>query len=200
MNSPNFFNDLLIRTKRIFPRSFGEIRMQAQDLLKEMCKGEKNKPKSVQMLTVERIFPCIAIYKAITMVTGKSDIAYDLIGEYYEDISLEQCKSVRNICRMPILYRLVPGFAARWIRKHFSTKCGFKMKVHKAHGKECHIDMLKCPYVNYCRIYECEELVTAFCSADDVIFRNMHPNVSWDRTRAIGRGDRYCDFIIQIDR
>ncbi|MBR2528085.1 MAG: L-2-amino-thiazoline-4-carboxylic acid hydrolase [Blautia sp.] len=37
-----------------------------------------------------------------------------------------------------------------------------------------------------------------FCDADDVCYGNMHPKISWDRTKTIGHGDDICDFKVHI--
>ena len=200
MKKPSFYKDLTKKVQKMFPNDYDRIREKADEMLREMCAGEKNKPKAITMHTVDRIFPCISIYKAIDEVNGQKEAAYEMISDYFEEISLKTTEGIQRICRFPLIYRLAPWVAGKIIKKQFGEKSGFKMKVHHAYGKKCHIDILKCPYHQYCKFYECEELTTAFCNADDVAYSNMHPNVSWDRTKTLGRGDKYCDFIIQIDR
>ncbi len=44
----------------------------------------------------------------------------------------------------------------------------------------------------------CPEIVKGFCDADDICYGNMHPRISWDRTKTIGHGDGICDFKVRI--
>ena len=46
--------------------------------------------------------------------------------------------------------------------------------------------------------YGCPEIVKGFCDADDICYGNMHPKISWDRTKTIGYGDDICDFKVHI--
>lgn len=59
-------------------------------------------------------------------------------------------------------------------------------------------DMTECPYHKKCVHYGCPEIVKGFCDADDICYGNMHPKISWDRTKTIGRGDDVCDFKVHI--
>lgn len=59
-------------------------------------------------------------------------------------------------------------------------------------------DMVKCPYHDTCVKYGCPEIVKGICDADDICYGNMHPRISWDRTKTIGHGDGVCDFKVHI--
>ena len=200
MRRADFFEELLECTKRKYPEKEKEIRKKAAELLEEYCSSEKKKPYAVTMHTVERIFPCIAVYKSISELTNDKRGAYQIVSDCFEEISKKRAASIRRLCRFPFLYHLVPYAAAKYVKKNFARKSGFRMKVRNVNRKECHIDIVGCSYHNYCRIYECEELTTAFCNADDVAFGHLHKNVSWDRTKTLGRGDHCCDFIFRVDR
>ncbi|MCR5053314.1 MAG: L-2-amino-thiazoline-4-carboxylic acid hydrolase [Lachnospiraceae bacterium] len=43
-------------------------------------------------------------------------------------------------------------------------------------------------------------MVKGFCDADDICYGNMHPKISWDRTKTIGHGDGVCDFKVHIKK
>ncbi|MBP5222019.1 MAG: L-2-amino-thiazoline-4-carboxylic acid hydrolase [Lachnospiraceae bacterium] len=200
MRRAGFFEELLEYTERKYPEKGTEIRKKAEELLEEYCSSEKKKPYAITVHTVERIFPCIAIYKSISELADDKKGAYQIVSDCFEEICKKRTAPIRRLCRFPFLYHFVPYAAAKFVKKNFAVKSGFHMKVRKVNREECHIDMVGCPYHNYCKIYECEELTTAFCSADDVAFEHLHKNVSWDRTKALGRGDRCCDFIFRVDR
>ena len=58
--------------------------------------------------------------------------------------------------------------------------------------------MVKCPYMDICVRYGCPEIVRGFCDADDVCYGNMHPKLSWERTKTLGHGHDCCNFKIRI--
>ena len=58
----------------------------------------------------------------------------------------------------------------------------------------------ECPYFNNCVKYECIELGTAFCNADDISYGNIHHKLYWGRTKTLARGNEYCDFILKISK
>lgn len=190
--------DLLNRSEKIFPKEKNEIEQKARMLYAEYCQQEKGKPKEVTMHTVKKIFPCIAFYKAITECTNQRERAYAIIDGYFTDSCKIYAKKLQKLCRIPFAYKLVPRIMASVIHKSFGEKSGFEMIEHQVKGKECHIDMIKCPYFTNCSAYGCPELTTVFCNSDDVSYGNMHPNLSWERKKTLGRGNDYCDFILKI--
>ena len=46
--------------------------------------------------------------------------------------------------------------------------------------------------------YGCYEIVRGFCDADDVCYANMHPKLTWERTKTLGYGFDVCDFRIGV--
>ena len=60
------------------------------------------------------------------------------------------------------------------------------------------MDMVRCPYMDTCVRYGCPEIVRGFCDADDVCYANMHPRLSWERTKTLGYGHDVCDFRIRV--
>ena len=88
---------------------------------------------------------------------------------------------------------------ANMITEKFGEASGFSMNIISNKPKECHIDMIVCPYHQNCKKYGCEELTTAFCNSDDITYGNMHDKVKWLRTKTLGRGNNCCDFMIKID-
>jgi predicted ArsR family transcriptional regulator len=54
--------------------------------------------------------------------------------------------------------------------------------------------MKSCYYHDVLSGYGAAELTASFCRVDDLIYENMSPALSWQRTMTIARGDAYCDF------
>ena len=59
-------------------------------------------------------------------------------------------------------------------------------------------NMVKCPYLDIRTRYGCPEIVRGFCDADDVCYGNMHPKLSWERTKTLGYGCDCCNFKTRI--
>ena len=82
--------------------------------------------------------------------------------------------------------------------KSFGSQAGFASENKYLSKTEMRFDMVKCPYHDTCVKYGCPEIVKGFCDADDICYGNMHPKISWDRTKTIGYGDDICDFKVHI--
>ena len=55
-------------------------------------------------------------------------------------------------------------------------------------------DMKSCFYFDTFSKYGAPELTASFCQADDLIYGNMSPYLSWRRTMTIARGNAVCYF------
>lgn len=194
----DIIGDLLHMSEKAFPEQKDNIEEKARKLYAEYCKQEEGKPKEITMHTVRKIFPCIAFYKAVTECTNEPKQAYQVIDDYFTKSCEAYAKKLQKLCRIPFAHKLVPRIMAVIIHKSFGVKSGFEMIDRDIKGKKCHIDMVKCPYFSTCVQYGCPELTTVFCNSDDVAYGNMHPRLSWERKKTLGRGDDCCDFILRI--
>lgn len=199
MGGSGFFEELVRKTAHRFPKQVKDIYLKASSYYKGLCQREAQKPEGIRMLNEEIIFPSIAFYKAIIENTGDTDRAYDVVSRCYEDYLRKKAEKMRDKCRLSVSYPFVTSIAGDFIKRQFNDKAGFEAINRSKGWKLCHIDIVKCPYHEYCKLYGCEELTTAFCYADDIIFEHLHRGISWDRTLTLGRGDDHCDFIISVD-
>ena len=193
----NVLDALLEKSKEVFPDQQVEIEKKARALFFEYIKAETDKPKAVTMHTVERIYPCIAFYKAVSECAAP-DKAYAIIDEFFEKESIITSKKLQKLCRVPFVYKLVPRVMASIIRRYFGIPSGFEMLTHETKRNVCHIDMIKCPYFSVCSEQGCPELTTVFCNSDDIAYGNMHDKLLWERKKTLGRGDDRCDFILRV--
>lgn len=189
---------LLEESRKIFPEQYSLIEENARTLCLEFCKQEEGKPKEITMHTLKRIYPCIAFYKAVIAQTGQQETAYDIIDGYFQKNAAVFAEKIRKILKLPFAYNFVPKIMVGVIHKMFGIKSGFEMTERKTEAKLCHIDMLRCPYHSACTACGCPELTTAFCNSDDITYGNMHPKLSWERKKTLGRGNDCCDFILRI--
>ncbi len=93
------------------------------------------------------------------------------------------------------------SFIKEWISNVTPKNCdagAFLFKIEHFCETETEYHVLRCPYVQMCREYNCFEIVTVFCDSDDISFGNIHPKLKWGRTKTIGRGDDICNFKFTI--
>lgn len=193
----NVLDALLTRSKAVFPDQQAQIEKKARALFAEYTKVEADKPRAVTMHTVEKIYPCIAFYKAASECTNAPEQAYAVVEQFFAEESVAIAEKLQKLCRIPFVYQFAPRVMAGIIRRYFGTESGFEMIPHDTKRNVCHIDMVKCPYCSACTEQGCPELTTAFCNADDIAYGNMHPRLSWERKKTLGRGDDCCDFILR---
>ena len=196
----DILGSLIYMSKDVFPKDYHQIEGKSKQLYDTYCKSEEGKPKAVTMHSINKIFPCIAFYKAVIECTRQQEQAYLMIEKYFTEQCEMYAKKLQKLCRIPFVYKLVPRIMAGVIHKTFGVKSGFEMIDYKTKRNLCHIDMIKCPYFTLCSEYGCPELTTVFCNADDVSYGNMHPRLSWERKKTLGRGDDCCDFILKVKR
>ena len=164
----------------------------------ETVTENKDEPKEYHMHTLERIYPAIAMFDAMREEgIDRKETAQFLI-DYYKWRSSKLAPIIKTIFKIPGLYRIVPKFFFNMMKKSFGPKAGFKSEDHFLSKKEIRFNMVKCPYFDKCKKYGCPEIVRGFCDADDICYGNMHPKLSWDRTKTIGYGNDACDFAIHI--
>jgi hypothetical protein len=192
--------DLLRMSAEVFPEQNNQIEEKAIMLFNEYYKAEEGKEKTITMHTVKCILPCIAFYKAVIACANQQQQAYLLIERYFTKKCEATAKKIQKLCRIPFVYKLVPHIMADVIHKYFGVKSGFEMKEQTVGGGVCHIDIVKCPYFLMCSMYGCPELTSVFCNSDDVTYGNMHPKLSWERTKTLGKGNDCCNFILKVKK
>ncbi|MDE6729977.1 MAG: L-2-amino-thiazoline-4-carboxylic acid hydrolase [Oscillospiraceae bacterium] len=193
-HSKNILEDLLARSKERFSEQQGQFEKKARELFLAYSKAEQGKPKEITMHTVNQILPCIAFYKAVSEYTGKPEQAYSIIEEYFSEKCALTAKKLQKLCRIPFAYQFAPRIMAGIIHKFFGTRSNFEVIDRSIRHDVCQIDIVKCPYFSICSAYGCPE----FCNGDDTAYGNMHPKLSWERKKTLGRGDNCCDFILRI--
>lgn len=109
-------------------------------------------------------------------------------------------RKIKALFRVPGLYRVVPRFFYSMTERSFGPKAGFAAENKRLAADEMRFDMARCPNMDACARYGCPEIVRGFCDADDVCYANMHPRVSWERTKTLGHGHDRCDFKVRITR
>ncbi len=174
------------------------IMTKAIERYNQLVEENIDEPKAYYMHTRERIYPSIAVFDALIFEGANRKEAEDFVTDYYRWRSEGVAPKIRAIFKIPGLYKIVPKFFYKMTEKSFGPQAGFSSENQHVEKNEMSFDMVKCPYYDTCLKYGCPEIVKGFCDADDICYGNMHPKISWDRTKTIGHGDGVCDFKVHI--
>lgn len=166
----------------------------------ELLEENKDEPKAYYMHTRERIYPAIAMFDAMTSEDINRTEAADFLTNYYTWRAGSMARMVKTAFKIPGLYKAVPKVFSAIAKKSFGPEAGFTSEGMHMSQDEVRFDMVRCPYNDACVRYGCPEIVRGFCDADDVCYGNMHPKVSWERTKTLGYGFDRCDFKVRIKR
>ena len=174
------------------------IMNRAFERYEKIVDENRDEPKAYHMHTRQRIYPAIAMFDAmIENGIGREETASFLIG-YYKWRSEKLVPFIQRSFKIPGLYRIVPKLFFRLTEMSFGSSAGFSSKDRYVSKTEMRLNMTGCPYNDKCRQYGCPEIVRGFCDADDICYGNMHPKISWDRTKTLGYGADACDFRVHI--
>ena len=174
------------------------IMTRANKWYDQLISENKDEPKEYYMHTRQRIYPSIAVFNALLEEGIERNEAVDFVTGYYRWRSENLAPIIKTAFKIPGLYKIVPKFFYYMTQKSFGPKAGFESVDKYISKTEMRFNMVKCPYHDKCVRYGCPQIVKGFCDADDICYGNMHPKLSWDRTKTIGHGDGICDFKVHI--
>lgn len=175
-----------------------EVMDDAYKRYAELLEENKEEPKAMDPHTKARIYPAISVFESLVKAGCTREEAAQVIYDHFDFSAEKGAKVLRMILKVPGLYKKIPKIASSMIDKSFGADAGFRSVKRKVDKDGMHIDMMVCPYNEICKKYGCPEIVKAFCHSDDVAYGNMNPNLSWERTKTLGRGGDCCDFIINV--
>lgn len=174
------------------------ILTKALERYDKLLDENKDEPKAYYMHTRERIYPSIAVFDALCAEGASRKEAEDFVTDYYRWRSGTMASKIKAIFKIPGIYKIVPKVFYSMTEKSFGPQAGFASENQFLSKSEMRFDMVRCPYHDICTRYGCSEIVKGFCDADDICYGNMHPRLSWERTKTIGRGDGVCDFKVRV--
>ena len=164
----------------------------------EIVAENSDEPKEHYMHTRERIYPAVAVFDAmISEGIDRAETA-DFLNDYHRWRASGMAPKIKAIFKIPGMYKLVPKFFYNMTQKSFGPHMGFRSEDGYVSKDEMRFNMIKCPYFDKCAHYGCPEIVQGYCDADDICYGNMHPRLSWDRTKTLGHGGDCCDFKVRI--
>jgi len=166
----------------------------------QVCSNHPDEPKSGYMHTRQRIFPAIACFQAMTEAGIERQEAVDFLHDYYLWRAAKKGRMLRNVLKVPGLYRCMPALFRKMTERYFGERADFVTYWNDDAEWDLSFDIARCTYLKRFMAYGCPELCKAFCDADDVCYAQMHPKLEWGRTQCMGKGGEVCDFRIRVRR
>lgn len=164
----------------------------------EIVAENKDEPKAYYTHTRKRIYPAISMFDALISEGVSRDETIEFLIGYSAFRAETMAPLVKRILKIPGLYKKVPRFFFNMTQKNFGPHMGFKSENQYVDETLMRFDMTVCPYNDKCTQYGCPEIVKGFCKGDDILYGEMHPKLSWERTKTLGCGDDVCDFKIRV--
>ena len=195
----------LVQIAPLFERQYGSGKAQAImgrafGRYDELLEENADEPKAYHMHTRERIYPAIVAFDAMLAEGVDRAEAADFLVDYYTMRAKSKARMVKATLKIPGAYKAMPKVFMKLTKLAFGPQAGFASRDAIATKDEVRMDMVSCPYHDTCVRYGCPEIVRGFCDADDVCYGDMHPKLSWERTKTLGHGDDVCDFRIRIKK
>lgn len=149
--------------------------------------------KAIKWHMDTNMLPTIAMYLAFKGFEITSDKAYDNTSEILRIAYEKVQKKNRFLGNLPFGYSLFKMFCKLMIRDQY-PKEGWDVKWIKYNNQEIHFDFTSCIYMETTRRYNCIELCPLFCANDDITLAGYSPNIIFERSETLGRGQTKCDF------
>jgi hypothetical protein len=188
----SYFNEFCVNK---FGSDIGKaVNIEAENRLSHMIKeADYRNNKYIRWHMDANMLPSIAIYLAFKKFPGTADKAYEYTDEVLQVARLKIQKKNQLIGRLPFGY-----FGFKMLCKSIVTKQypeqGWDMQWIRYDKKEIHFNMKSCIYFDTTKKYNCIEMCPLFCANDDVILSGYKPQIIFERSGTIARGQDLCDF------
>jgi hypothetical protein len=151
----------------------------------------------LQRHLIEGILPGLAFYQ-ILRESGKSqESALAIVDQTFEKLFSDKLAKMKKLGSLPFIYPFLRLYIKPAMRQYPPE--GWKIDWIQNDNKAIRFNMKSCFYYDTLSKYGAPELTAAFCEVDDFIYGNMSPNVKWQRSKTIGRGETYCDFCFSSE-
>ena len=186
--------------KRIPEDTENRLSEAAQKRWSQLCETLSCYPEDLHSHLIHNIFPAMAVFDAVSAEGKSREEAAALTDEIFIACMEPIAESIRKMCKIPGMYKIIPWIFGTMAFKLFSPEAGFAADLHQAGKGRARFDMTKCPYYETCKALGYPEIAPTFCRSDDVCYGNMHPKLKWTRTKTIARGADLCDFDLYIQK
>lgn len=159
------------------------------EILGALIRTAQNKSPRQQKTLVQRVLPCIALYKALMESGFSQKDAYARVQRYMlENVAAKQHASA-------VKMELVPGFYAIYSRAFLQVmRTSDLWQSTQAQGRDFFdVTIRTCLWHTACTENGCAELCRLFCDVDNVTYGGLN-KIGFSRTRTLGYGGDCCDF------
>ena len=157
--------------------------------LHALIESESNKSEKQMEKLIQRIFPCIALYKALMESGISQEEAYAHVCKYMlANVAAQQHASMLRM-------ELVPGFYAIYSKMFIKVmRMSDLWKSTQSRGKDFFdVTISKCLWHTACTEKGCAEMCRLFCDVDNVSYGGLK-KIGFSRTKTLGYGGDCCDF------
>lgn len=100
---------------------------------------------------------------------------------------------VQLLDRLPGAFGLL-RLSARWQLARRFPRSGWDVRWVEDSADCVAFDIHRCFYYEVLSSYDAPLLTAAYCRMDDVVYSALPAEISWERSKTLGRGDDCCDF------
>lgn len=196
---------LIKETCKIVSEDVGKIKAaqiarSAQKRYEALRAENSSDSKELRSHSYKRIYPGIAVYEAMRAEDISQEKAVWYIREYFQRLAAKRVPFFQRAIKTFGLARKFPHLFVAGVKKSCQPNAGFVYELPESHDNEARINIVRCPYFEICKRYGCPEITSAYCDSDDAGYGNLHPNLIWGRTKTIGHGGDYCDFLLEYKK
>ena len=158
-------------------------------ILNALIGSAQDKSKSQRKTLTQTIFPCIALYQALSECGLSQEDACGCVQTYMLDkVSAEKHASTAKM-------ELVPGFYAIYSAVFLKImRTADLWESTQTRGRDFFdVTITKCLWHTACGESGCPELCRLFCDADNVTYGGLR-KIGFRRTTTLGCGGNCCDF------
>jgi hypothetical protein len=184
-------------SKRFFPfllpiignEKYEQVYARYRDLYSN---HELPKNPKLQWHLIEGILPGLAFYQILRESGELQESALAIIDQAFEQLFSDNVKKMKKLGHFPFIYPFLRLYIKPAMHKYPPE--GWKIEWAQNDKKAIRFNMRSCFYYDTLSKYGAPELTASFCRVDDLIYGNMSPDLLWQRTKTIARGDACCDF------
>jgi hypothetical protein len=184
-------------TKRFFPALRQFLGDAKYLLINKRCRdlyANHNYPENstLKRHLIDGILPGLAFYQVLRESGESQESVLANIDQTFEKLFSDNQAKMKKLGSLPFIYLILRLYIKPAMRQYPPE--GWKLEWIQNDKKAIRFNMKSCFYYDTLTKYGAPELTASFCKVDDFIYGNMSPEVKWQRSMTIARGNEYCDF------
>ena len=184
-------------SKRFFPALLPIIGEEKYIKINRRCRelsAKHNFPgnPTLKRHLIEGILPGLAFYQILRESGESQENALAIIDQAFEQLFSDNQAKLKKLGRLPFIYPILRWYIKPAMRQY--PPDGWNLEWIQNDNTAIRFNMKSCFYYDTLTKYGAPELTASFCKVDDFIYGNMSPDVKWQRSMTIGKGNEYCDF------